>query len=121
MEWAFIAAIAVVALAYIFLRRPGQISVREAHKCLSNGALVVDVRTPAEFNMRHLPAAINLPVDQIETTLPPRVTDKNQSILLHCRAGRRSALAMEKLNAIGYTNVYNLGSYTRAERIVGST
>ena len=121
MEWAFIALIAVVALACIFFKWPGRISVNEAHKCLSKGALVVDVRTPAEFNMRHLPAAINLPVDRIETTLPPRVREKNQPILLHCRTGRRSAVAMKKLNAIGYMNVYNLGSYTRAERIVGST
>lgn len=121
MEWAFAALIAVVALAYIFLRRPGQISVKAAHERLRKGALVVDVRTPAEFNMGHLSEAINLPVDQIETTLPPRVTDKNQPILLHCRAGRRSAIAMKKLNAIGYVNVYNLGSFTRAERIVRRT
>lgn len=121
MEWTFLALIAVFALAYIFRRRPGQVSVKEAQKCLSKGALVIDVRTPAEFDIRHLPQAINLPVDQIEITLPARVTDKNQPILLHCRAGRRSALAMQKLNAVGYINVYNLGSYTRAERIVRST
>ncbi|MGH9589506.1 MAG: rhodanese-like domain-containing protein [Terracidiphilus sp.] len=120
MEWAFIALIAVFAFAYIFFRRSGQIPVKDAHECLRKGALIVDVRTPAEFNTRHLPEAINLPVDQIESTLPPHVTDKNQPILLHCHAGRRSAAAMKKLNAIGYINVYNLGSYTRAERIVKS-
>lgn len=120
MEWAFIAFIAVFALAYIFFRRSGQITVNDAHECLRKGALIVDVRTPAEFKTRHLPEAINLPADQIEGTLPRRVSDKHQPILLHCQAGRRSAVAMKKLSAIGYINVYNLGSYTRAERIVKS-
>lgn len=121
MEWAFIAFIAVFALAcYIFLRRSGQIPANDAHECLRQGALIIDVRTPAEFSERHLPKAINLPVDQIETTVLARVTDRNQPILLHCRAGRRSAIATKKLTALGYQNAFDLGSYTRAERIVKS-
>lgn len=120
MEWAYIAFIAVFALAYIFLRHSGQISAKDARECLREGALIIDVRTPAEFNARHLPKAINLPVDRIESTLPGRVTDKNQPILLHCHRGRRSAIAMKKLTALGYQNAFDLGSYTRAERIVKS-
>jgi rhodanese-related sulfurtransferase len=42
---------------------------------LKNGALVIDVRSPAEFNSGHLSVAINLPLDGIETTLPRRVPD----------------------------------------------
>ena len=120
MEWVFIAVIAIFAFGYLFLRRPGQIPVKDAHEYLRNGAIVVDVRTPAEFNARHLPSAINIPVDQIETTLPTRFADKNQLILLHCNSGRRSAIAKRKLNANDYVNAYNLGSYTRSERIVKS-
>jgi phage shock protein E len=118
MDWAFIVAVAVFAAAYIFLRRSGQIAAKDAHEYLRNGALIVDVRTPAEFNTRHLPNAINLPLDRIETTLPARVKDKSKPILLHCEAGMRSASARRKLRAIGYVNAFNLGSYTRAERIV---
>lgn len=120
MEWAFIALIAVFAFAYIFFRRPDQIRVNDAHECLRKGALIVDVRTPAEYNARHLADAVNLPVDQIETTLSSRVMDKSQPILLHCHAGRRSAVATRKLKELGYQNVFNLGSYTRAEGIVKS-
>lgn len=120
MDWAFIIVVAVFAAAYIFLRRAGQIAVKDAHEYLRHGALIVDVRTPAEFSARHLPDAINLPLDRIETTLPPRVKDKAQPILLHCEAGMRSAAARRKLRAIGYVNAFNLGSYTRAERIVKS-
>lgn len=118
MEWPLIAAFVIVAVAYIFLRRSGQISAQEAQDYLRNGALVVDVRTPAEFNARHLPNAINVPLDQIESTFPRRVQDKNQPILLHCQAGTRSAVAKRKLISLGYTNAHNLGSYSRAARLI---
>ena len=120
MEWVFIAIIAIFAFGYLVFRRPDQIPVKDAHKYLRNGAIVVDVRTPAEFNALHLPNAINIPVDQVETALPTRFADKNQPLLLHCNSGRRSVVAKGKLNSNGYANAYNLGSYTRAERIVRS-
>lgn len=120
MEWAFIAFVVIFAAGYIFLRRAGQIAVKDAHEYLRKSALIVDVRTPAEFNAGHIQSAVNLPLDQIETTLPPQVKDRTQPILLHCQAGTRSAIAKKRLNALGYVNAYNLGSYTRAERIVKS-
>lgn len=116
MEWAFVVLIAVFALGYIFLRWPGWIPVKDAHEYLRRGAIVVDVRTSTEFNARHL----SLPVDQIQITLPPRVPDKTKPILLHCQIGPRAAAAKRKLNAIGYVNVHNLGSYSRAERVIRS-
>jgi phage shock protein E len=120
MDWVFLAFVAIFAAGYLFLRRSGQIPVKDAHEFLRKGALIVDVRSPEEFNSRHLPKAINLPSDQIETTLPPRIPDRNRLILLHCQAGTRSAAAKKKLNDLGYHNAHNLGSYTRAERIIKS-
>jgi phage shock protein E len=118
MDWALVVVVAIFALAYIFLRRSGQIPANEAQTYLKNGALIVDVRTPAEFSARHLPGAINIPLDQIETSFPRRVTDKNEPILLHCQAGTRSAVAKRKLISLGYTNARNLGSYSRAARLI---
>jgi rhodanese-related sulfurtransferase len=66
----------------------------------------------------HLPIAVNLPLSEIETNLSRRVKDKNQVLLLHCESGMRSAAARKKLIALGCPNAFNLGSYTRAERIV---
>ena len=118
MHWAT-ACIAVGLIVVIYLlKRRGQISVTDARAQLKAGALLVDVRTPAEFNSGHLPDAINLPLDQIETKLPQRQKDKNQAILLHCQSGMRSGMAMKKLKSAGYANVFNLGSYGRAARIV---
>jgi rhodanese-related sulfurtransferase len=104
--------------AIILLRRSGQISPAEAAAHLKKGAMVIDVRTAGEFASGHLPNAINLPLDEIESTLPRRVKDKNQVLLLHCQAGGRSAEATKKLIALGYLNAFNLGSYSRAAQIV---
>ena len=118
MNWIAICIILAIFLAFFLLKRTGQISAKEALAHLKSGALVIDVRTPSEFNSGHLPSAINLPLDQIETALPRKVRDKSQVLLLHCQSGMRSGVAKKKLNTLGYSNAYNLGSYGRAAEIV---
>jgi phage shock protein E len=100
------------------MKKAAQISPKNAREHLKHGALVIDVRSPGEFNSGHLPAAINIPLDEIETALPRRVKDKNQVLLLHCASGMRSGMAKKKLNGMGYANAFNLGSYGRAESIL---
>jgi phage shock protein E len=118
MDWILIAVTLALFIAYVFLRRQGQISVEAAAAHLQNGALLIDVRSPAEYAAGHLSPAINLPLPQIESLISTRVHDKNQVLLLHCQSGTRSGVAKNKLNALGYTRVYNLGSYDRAARIL---
>jgi phage shock protein E len=101
------------------MKRAGQISARDALAHLKAGALVIDVRSPGEFSADHLPRAINIPLDEIENSLPERVKDKKQVLLLHCASGMRSSVARGMLKRMGYANAYNLGSYGRAEKIVG--
>ena len=118
MNWTLLLIIAAVFVVVFTIKGAGQISVKDAQAHLKNGALVIDVRTPGEFNSGHLPGAINLPLDQIETGLPQQVSDKNKVLLLHCQSGVRSGMAKSRLNKLGYTNAFNLGSYGRAEKIV---
>jgi phage shock protein E len=118
MNWITILILAAMLVAIILLRRSGQISSQEAAAHLKRGAMVIDVRTAGEFASGHLPNAIHLPLDEIESSLPRRVKDKNQVLLLHCQAGGRSAEASKKLIALGYVNAFNLGSYNRTEQIV---
>lgn len=118
MHWTTVCVVVGLVVVLYWLKRRGQISETDARTKLKNGALLVDVRTPAEFNAGHLPDAINLPLDEIEAKLPRRVKDKNQAVLLHCQSGMRSGIAMKKLKNIGYANVFNLGSYGRAGRTV---
>jgi monofunctional biosynthetic peptidoglycan transglycosylase len=90
----------------------------EAREYLKQGALVIDVRSLGEYNSEHLPSALNIPLDVIESALPVRVPDKNKVLLLHCQSGMRSDVAMKKLKSIGYTHVYNLGSLPQAKAVV---
>lgn len=118
MNWTITLILVAVVVVFFILKRSGQISPDAALAHLRNGALVIDVRSPGEFNSGHLPTAINLPLEEIETVLPRRVKDRNQVLLLHCQSGTRSGMAKEKLKGRGYANAFNLGSYARAARIV---
>ena len=121
MNWTLILIVGAVTAAVFALKRRSFVSPEVARQHLRQGALVIDVRSPGEFNSDHLPSAINLPLDEIETALPRRVTDKNQVLLLHCQSGMRSGVAKQKLKGMGYMNVFNLGSYGRASEIVSGT
>ena len=118
MNWTTILIIVVAIALFLTISKAGQVSARDAAAYLKNGALVIDVRTPGEFNARHLTNAINIPLDEIETAVPQRVKDKSQVLLLHCASGMRSGMAQKKLVSLGYTNAFNLGSYRRAESLV---
>jgi rhodanese-related sulfurtransferase len=117
-QWTLYALALVGLIAFIVMRRSGQISKKEAEDYIRNGACVVDVRSPREFGAGHLLQAFNFPLEELEGTLPQRIKDKNRVILLHCRTGLRSKQAKERLESIGYKNVFNLGSYERAFKIV---
>ncbi len=120
MNWKLILLVAAVIAVVFLVKRAGQISAKDALAHLKHGALVIDVRSPGEFNSGHLPVAINIPLDELETVLPQRVTNKNQALLLHCQSGMRSGMAKSKLTRLGYTNAFNLGSLGRARQIVGN-
>ena len=109
--------IAVVLLGAVYFRaRADGLAPDVARQHLKDGALLVDVRSTGEFNSQHLTGAVNFPHDQIGELLPPRHPDKNQTLLLYCRSGRRSGIAENRLRELGYTNVFNLGSYSQAEK-----
>lgn len=117
-NWISLFVFAAVVIGFFLVKRAGQISAKDALAHLKNGALVIDVRSPGEFRSGHLPAAINIPLDEIENTLPKRVSDKKRVLLLHCLSGMRSGVAQRKLKGLGYTQVFNLGAYGRAESIM---
>lgn len=73
--------------------------------------LVVDVRTPQEFNDGHLKDAINIPYTVISDQIAAHVENKDETIIVYCRSGRRSSIAKSTLEKIGYTNVLDAGSY----------
>ena len=83
-----------------------QKSLLDAHP----GALVLDVRTEQEYLTGHLPGALLLPVDDIdEESARAVLPDKQAETLIYCRSGARSRLAIERLRALGYTDLIDLG------------
>jgi len=120
MDWIIVVITLALLIVLFLVKRSGQIAESAAAEHLKHGALVIDVRSPAEFSSGHLQRAINIPIAQIETLVARQVHDKTQVLLLHCQTGARSGMARRKLAALGYTRVYNLGSYERAARIAGS-
>lgn len=72
----------------------------------SDGALIVDVRTPAEYAAGHIPGARNVPVEQIQATAES--WSKDRAVVVYCATGARSANAAQWLAANGFRAVYNL-------------
>ena len=88
-----------------------QISMNDAVTMMEeeSGYIILDVRTSEEFADKHIPGAINVPNEIIETQALSQLPDKDQLILVYCRSGNRSKQASEKLVALGYTNIVEFG------------
>jgi phage shock protein E len=76
---------------------------------ISNGAIIIDVRTRQEYKNGHLKNAVNLPLDTLAGNLPK--LDKGKPIITCCASGMRSRSAKSILKSNGFTDVYNGGSW----------
>ena len=71
--------------------------------------VIIDARTAEEFAEGHIPNAVNLDYEDVEAKAEDMLPDKEQLILVYCRSGRRSKIAAETLENLGYTNVKEFG------------
>ncbi len=71
--------------------------------------IVIDVRTPEEFNEGAYPNAINIPMDELMYRFEELGTNASREIVVYCATGARSAYAQRMLMQLGYTNVKNGG------------
>ena len=88
-----------------------QIGVEEANDLIKQGARVVDVRQPYEFNHDHIEGSILVPIDGLYSffqALNKHKIPKDLPILFVCEMGQRSSAASEVAAIAGYTRVYNL-------------
>ena len=111
-----ITALAVIVVFYL-LKQAGQLSSKNAEQLIKAGAVVIDVRSVPEFSSGHLPNAVNFPLERLDE-IPKKIPDQSTPLLLHCQSGMRSGMAKKRLSAMGYTNVHNLGSYSRAAELL---
>ena len=88
-----------------------QITMEEAVTMMEEetGYIILDVRTPQEYNEKHIPGAINIANESIGTEDISALQDNDQLILVYCRSGNRSKQASEKLVKLGYTNIIEIG------------
>jgi rhodanese-related sulfurtransferase len=82
----------------------------DLNELMASGALVVDVRTPAEYKDGHVKGAINLPLQTLDNNL--NKLKKDQVIITCCRSGSRSGMAKRMLKANGFEQVHNGGPWT---------
>ena len=85
---------------------PLEVSVTEAYQMREEGAFVLDVREPHEWEAGHIPDATLIPLGQLESRLNEIPDD--QEILVVCRSGNRSAQARNILKNEGFKNVTSM-------------
>ena len=71
--------------------------------------LIIDVRTPEEFENGAYPEAVNIPLDELMEHLDELGKNTSREIVVYCASGGRSAYAQRMLMQVGYTNVKNGG------------
>lgn len=77
---------------------------------MTNGEVrIIDVRMRYEYDLSHIKGAINIPLDEI-VEFKKVYPDKNEIYVIYCQSGNRSGQAKKKLEAMGYTNIYDYGS-----------
>ena len=81
----------------------------ELKNIIEAGALIIDVRTPEEFEEGHIEGSLNIPLDEIEKAMS--WLQKDVPTVVVCASGSRSAYAFKMLKTNGYEKVYNGGSW----------
>lgn len=75
-------------------------------------AILVDVRTPEEYEQGHIEKSVNINWFDPEFANKFDAIDKQKTIYVYCKVGGRSAKAQQRLTALGFKNVINLeGGY----------
>ena len=113
------AVLALAVLAYEASRaRSGGQSVgpMDAVRLLNQGALVLDVRSQAEFDSGHILEAKHVPQDQLASSAEALKKYKDKVVIACCESGMRSGAAARVLQAQGFTKVVNLKGGLQAWR-----
>lgn len=114
--WIIFGLLVIVAFAVIFglqgasqdtTKMPLEVSVSEANQMRDDGAFILDVREPNEWEAGHIPGATLIPLGELESRLAEIPTD--QTVVVVCRSGNRSATGRDILLNAGFTEVTSMG------------
>lgn len=79
-----------------------------SNKITTENSVVLDVRTPDEFNAGHLNNAININFESADFDQQIAQLDKSKTYAVYCLKGVRSGKAMDKMQSLGFKNIYGL-------------
>ena len=88
---------------------PGQTAETSSAPAAASQIVYVDVRTPEEFASGHVAGAINIPHDQVEARWNELAAHKDKHVVVYCRTGWRSGLAIDVLRPRGFSRLENGG------------
>lgn len=88
-------------------------------EAVASGAVLLDVRTPAEFASGHLEGAINIDVQSPDFDQKVAQLDPSATYLVYCRSGNRSGAAIDRMEGLGFTDLTNIGSVAEANKATG--
>ena len=112
-------ALAMVLFASSRVMAEGTVSPTEATGLIKNtqNLQLIDVRTPAEYADGHLTKAKLIPLQELEERFAE--INKNKPVLLYCRSGHRSGMALKLLNDKGYTQAKHIEGGITAWKAAG--
>lgn len=84
------------------------IDVQQGKAMKEQGAVLLDVREPYEYDEAHVAGSVLIPLGQLQARLQEIRAMGSKPVAVICRSGRRSALALELLQQAGLKNVYNV-------------
>ena len=98
------------ALAYTYMGQ-NLVSSSEAKRLIKEGKIkkVIDVRTTTEYRTGHYPKALHIPVDKINEKTTTELPKKG--LLVYCNTGQRARFAAEKLEELGFEDVYYIAGH----------
>jgi rhodanese-related sulfurtransferase len=70
--------------------------------------LILDVRTPGEYNRGHLKNSVLIPVQELQNRYQEIGTNKDREILIYCATGNRSTVAAKILIDNGFKHIVNM-------------
>jgi len=85
-----------------------EIDTETAARRITDGALVLDVREPDEFEEGAIPGAIHIPRGHLEAQVEGKLTDKAAPVVVYCAGGVRSAFAVKTMNELGYSSTESM-------------
>jgi rhodanese-related sulfurtransferase len=97
-----------------------ELSVAQTQERLNEGAKLIDVREDNEWDTAHATGATHMGRGIIERDIVQTFPEKDTELILYCGGGYRSALAVDMLQKMGYTNVWSMAGGWKAWKESGA-